>query len=153
MKYQSYGPEQYRNMANGLYFVIKRKKPKKTPSVLLCEGHLLNNAMTVIDFSLTNCHLQKYRELTWDEESGATETLVEADVLKMEEHVPNKKEIAQIKRKRRKMTESQKRREYFDNFDKKTRAEQSSKYKNITGRTYIPGMSFRTNNPTNVITG
>lgn len=133
MNYQSYGPDQYRNMVNGVYFVIKKKKGKLSRSVMICEGHLINMGMTVINFSLTRCFLQKYREMSWDEEADAIETLSEAGLIKEEMPKKDSAEIRTVTRKRKKMSETEKRRQYFDAYDAKV----ADKMKNsTTGRRY-----------------
>lgn len=133
MNYQSYGPEQYKSMVNGVYFVIKKKKGKQTRSVIICEGNLINMGMTVINFSLTRCHLQKYREMSWDEEADALETLSEAGLIKEEMPKKESAEIKTVARRRKKMSETEKRRLYYDSFDAKV-AERNRN--NSTGRRY-----------------
>ena len=82
MKYQSYGPEQYAQLKDGVYFVLKAKnKTKVADSVYICEGHMINTSMTKINAKLTKCYLQKYRELGWETEGELLGLLEEAGLL------------------------------------------------------------------------
>lgn len=132
-QFKDYNKEDFKIMSNGRYFVLLPKTRKIASEVFIFGGFCFKENLKTRIPSLKNCFLQKRGTLNWDEEA------------KLEEKVETFSEVqspvtsTQESTSRKKLSDHELRRRYYENFDKKNQIEKSSK------KTYNPSpLSVRT---------
>jgi chromatin remodeling complex protein RSC6 len=106
--------EDFKTLRKGVYYVISSKKKMIADTVFIFQGRCIDSKFGSIISSLKQSTLQKFREITLDEESAIEEKF------KLHEVIVKRKEKTEETKKKK--TESEMRRDYFDSFDKGSQA-------------------------------
>lgn len=147
MKYKRYTKEDFKEMQNGFYLLLfPKSNTLSVKGVYILDGACVNEAMTTINPKFKKlCFLQKYREITWDEEGRILELYDKKNFTDLRVTVPKEKEIQKVSKV--KMTDSERRRLYYDTFDKKQR----EKYFREPKKIFNPGPTAITSNRGEII--
>jgi hypothetical protein len=121
-QYKDYNKEDFKTMTNGRYFVLLPKTRKIASEVFIFGGFCFKENLKTRIPSLKNCFLQKRGTLNWDEEAKLEEK-IESFVDVQSSSMTSTQEDSPKK----KLSDYELRRRYYDNFDKKIRSEKSPK--------------------------